>query len=162
MNAPENVAACLDGYEARRRLLLEREALADPVLPPLETMLHSLHGLAYGRNVARGNDQLRRLAEWFESPPSPETNVRDACDFAALKLCRAWHLFPEGSVLEPSTREKIRAFFLRHPFASMYQSENHAFLFHTARYLMARRSRTRPSAPTRGPAANSRRSNATG
>jgi hypothetical protein len=39
--------------------------------------------------------------------------------------------------LEVETLERIRRFYLQHDFASIYQSENHAMLFHSARYLMA-------------------------
>lgn len=133
----ENVATCLRGHESRCRTLLEREASGTIELPSLDDLIHRLYPLAVGRSIAEGNAILRELAEWWERPRPHIQNPQGECDFVALKLCRFWHLFRGGSVLEPMTVEKIRDFYLRHNFASHYQSENHALIFHATRYLMA-------------------------
>ena len=133
----ENVAACLQGHESRCRTLLEREASGPIELPSLDNLVHRLYPMAVGRDIAEGNVILRELAEWLDRPSDGIQNPQGECDFVALKLCRFWHLFHQKSVLEPITVEKIRGFYLRHNFASHYQSENHALIFHATRYLMA-------------------------
>lgn len=133
----KNVLACLQAHETRSRTLLEREASEPIELSSLDNVVHRLYPMAVGREIAQGNVILRELSEWFDRPQAGGHNPQGECDFIALKLCRFWHLFRNGSILESKTIEQIRAFYLQHNFASHYQSENHALIFHATRYLMA-------------------------
>jgi len=121
-----------DSFEARRAALF---ALGMP-----EDIYggSALFALASGRDAAAANASLRRTAEWFDHPHPNGRDLRGEPDFAAIKLARVWHLFPRGAAgpLEEATRERIARFFVTYDFASLYQSENHAFLFHASRLLM--------------------------
>jgi hypothetical protein len=121
----------LAGFEERRSELLSLQA------PPEICGAGALFTLASGGDAAASNTELRRVAEWFDHPHPHGRDLQGEPDFAAIKLCRAWHRFGASGTLEKQTLEKISRFFLSHQFASIYQSENHALLFHTARYLMA-------------------------
>jgi hypothetical protein len=119
------------GFEERRAELLEMG------VPPEVYGGGALFALATNGDPVAANKELRRVAEWFEHPHPHGRDLQGEPDFAAIKLCRAWHQYKHNGVLEPDTQESIRRFFLQHDFASIYQSENHALLCHTARYLMA-------------------------
>jgi hypothetical protein len=108
---------------------------------------NAIVNLLQGRDTAAANATLRRTAAWFDADVAATEgrNPRGEVDFAAFKLCQAWHLFPAPPAapatgapdpLEPATREAIRRFFLTHDFASLYQSENHVLMLHAARHLM--------------------------
>ena len=98
----------------------------------------ALFALAYGGDAAAANMLLRRVAEWFDHPHPLGRGLQEEPDFAAIKLCRAWHRFGSDGGLEADTLERIRRFFLFHDFASIYNGgENHVLLFRSARHLMA-------------------------
>jgi hypothetical protein len=131
------------GFEQRRMWLLENTAepncTAEQVADP-NTDLYSNRALAnllLGRHAAAANERLRRTAEWFDHPHPMGRDHRGENDFAAMKLCRAWHLFLNSESLELATLERTRRFFLTTDFQSKHGSENHHFLFRTSRYLMA-------------------------
>jgi hypothetical protein len=100
-----------------------------------------------------GNFSDSAIAKLYQNKMVSESNLRlralvesdfgKEVDFAACDLARAYYLFRDGKGLEPETQQAIRDFFLKKPFKSAYceenkqASENHEFLFHTARYLMA-------------------------
>ena len=121
----------IPGFEQRRSELLAMD------VPAGITGTGALFALARGRDAARANQELRRVARWFDEPHPHGRDAQGEPDFAAIKLCRAWHLFGHGGKLEDATLAGIRRFFLEHDFASIYQSENHGLLFHSARYVMA-------------------------
>jgi hypothetical protein len=130
------------GFEKRRKLLLEKIAgakiTARGVANPRRDIFanRAIANLLLGRHAAAANVRLRRTAEWFDHPHPDGRDHRGECDFAAMKLCRAWHLFKGTKKLEPTTREKIARFFLETDFQSKYPSENHLLLWRTSRYLM--------------------------
>lgn len=133
---PDNVRATLAGFELRRRDLLAREAARG--LAPDRFCARTLTALATAADPSDANVALRRFAEWFDQPVPPKVNGHQGeCDFIAIKLCRAHHLFSGGPRLEDTSSHAIRAFFTTRNFASIYQSENHALLFHVSRFLMA-------------------------
>jgi hypothetical protein len=124
-----------DTYESRKGRLLNIEAERE-----LSKDLYgstAIANLAAGKRSREANERLQWVAEWFEHPHPNGRDPRCECDFAALKLCRAYYLFHERQ-LEPATIERLKHFFLEHDFSSIYGSENHALIFRTARYLMAR------------------------
>jgi hypothetical protein len=118
-------------FEERRARLLALGA------PPEIYGAGALFALASGGDSVAANVELRRVAEWFDHPHPHGRDLQGEPDFAAIKLCRAWHRFKPDGVLEVETLERIRRFYVSHHFSSIYQSENHALLFHTSRYLMA-------------------------
>ena len=123
-----------DSYQARREHLLKAEAERD-----LSRDLYgatAIANLAVGQRTKEANARLRWVSEWFEHPHPKGRDQKGECDFAAIKLCRAYHLFQQRT-LEAATLQRLDEFFLEHDFSSMYGSENHALIFHTARYLMA-------------------------
>ena len=123
-----------DTYETRKARLLNIEAEQE-----LSNDLYgstAIANLAVGKRTQEANARLRWVAEWFEHPHPKGRDPKGECDFAALKLCRAYHLFRDKG-LEPATLQRLNQFFLTKDFSSMYGSENHALIFHTARQLMA-------------------------
>lgn len=93
--------------------------------------------LRLGLHVDDANKVLRRIAEWFDHPHPRGRDHRGEVDFAAIELARTYVSLKDSPVLEEETRVAIRRFFSEYDFRSMYASENHEFLFHSARYLMA-------------------------
>jgi len=128
-------AEWLDGFEVRRLQLLHRDWPWDP--KEVDFGANAITALALGREREAANAILSRFADWFVLPPPAGMTHTGECDFAALKLCRAAHQFPGTSALNATAREKLRGFFLGNDFASIYQSENHALIFHVSRFLMA-------------------------
>ncbi len=126
-----HLSRTIAGFETRRAVLLALN------VPPEICGAGALFALAQGRDVAAANMELRRVAEWFDHPHPHGRDLQGEPDFAAIKLCRAWHRFGPKGGLEAETVNVIRRFFLFHDFSSIYQSENHALLFHSARHLMA-------------------------
>lgn len=137
----------LAGFEARAKHLLEntagRGATAETVADKSEDPLgnRAIANLYLGRHAEAANAKLSQVAEWFEHPPTFEPGIQadpqGECDFAAIELARAWHLFDGSDKLTATTRDRIRRFFLTKNFESKYGSENHKLLFRTSRYLMA-------------------------
>ncbi len=131
------------GFEKRRALLLAntaaKGAMAKLIADPRQDIYgnRAIANLVLGRHAKEANVRLRRVAEWFDHPHPKNRDHRGECDFAAMKLCRAWHLFKDTKTLESATHEKIRRFFLETDFKSKYPSENHLLLWRTSRYLMA-------------------------
>jgi hypothetical protein len=130
-----------DFRERQRRLLLGAARTDPDELPtPGKSMeiygARSIAKLALDQEAEDANAQLRHVAKWFEHPHPHGRDPKGECDFAALKLARAWHLF-HGSLLDHATKECIKEFFLTQDFASVYPSENHVLIFRTSRYLMA-------------------------
>lgn len=133
---PENVTRALATFEDRRCTLLGLEIA--PATGADRFGAKALALLVAGRDSSEANAVLRRCAAWFELPvPEGLNGHQGECDFTAIKLCRAYHFFSAGAPLEAETLAAIRAFFTTRNFASIYQSENHALLFHTSRHLMA-------------------------
>lgn len=143
LNAPRpSVEQATAQFEARRQRLLMAtaggdrvtgEEIADPRADIYGN--RAIASLVLGRFAPEANARLRRTAEWFDHPhPSGRTHDGE-CDFAAMKLCRAFYLFRNSDRLGAETREAIRRFFLTRDFASRHHSENHELLFRTSRYL---------------------------
>lgn len=122
-------------YSGRRRLLLDASCG-----PDMDSDLYGKKALANldaKKWVKESNAHLQKVANWFENPHPKGRDHRGECDFAAIKLARAYHQFKDGNLLENLTLDKIKEFFLTFDFQSKYTSENHRLLFHTSRYLMA-------------------------
>lgn len=136
-SVPASAARVLADYEMRRLWLLERAVAAGEKAASDHFALHALFALVAGGDAVAANLRIRRCSAWFDLPAEPGVTHEGEGDFAALKLCRAWHLFAADPRLEPETLAAIRRFFLTHDFSSIYQSENHALIFHTSRCLMA-------------------------
>lgn len=126
-------------FELRRQRLLHNTArLAVPGEPKSDVYGNSaIAALALDLDPEAPNTVLRYVASWFDHPHSTGRDHKGECDFAAMKLCRAFHLYHNTPRLAPETLASIRRFFLTTDFESMYGSENHHFLFCTSRYLMA-------------------------
>jgi hypothetical protein len=143
--AAPSVEESIAASEKRRKLLLQRAAgpAAEADKYGAESTLgRDRHGnraianLVLGRGAEATNAHLRHVAEYFDHPTDSKWGHQGECDFVAMKLCRAWHLFKGADKLEPATIGRIRDFFLTRDFKSMHPSENHVFLFRTSRYLM--------------------------
>lgn len=130
-----NVLQCQAQFEERRQILLQREAAHK--VDSDEFASAAITDLFLGNNLERNNEVIRYCAEWFEHAHPTRQNLNGECDFAALKLCRAYYYFSPRKSLTESTLAAIQRFFTANDFASIYQSENHALIFHTCRYLMA-------------------------
>ena len=87
------------------------------------------------RNLAAANERLRNTALWFDQPHPHGRDPRGESTFAALGMAGALYHAPDR--LEPETKRLIDRFFLEKNFESMYESENHRLLHHTALYLAA-------------------------
>jgi hypothetical protein len=135
-----------DPYEQRKERLLNREA--EQALSEDLYGATAIANLAIAKRTSEANARLRWVAGWFEHPHPQGRNPKGECDFAALKLCRAYHLFRDQG-LEAATIAGINRFFGTHDFSSLHGSENHALIFHTARYLMAK-ARPEPRWPAYG------------
>lgn len=125
-------------FEMRKEVLLRNTARVVSSADPKADLFgnSAVAALALGLNPDASNAVLCHVAEWFDHPHPTGRQHNGECDFAAMKLCRAFHLFQSNSALAPHTLQQIKRFFLRHDFKSMYDSENHHLLFHTSRYLM--------------------------
>ncbi len=138
-----SVQASIEDFEARKKILLEMVAQKDITAKKLVDPTCDLYSnraianLLLGRFPEEANQRIRRTAEWFDHPHPNKRSHDGECDFAAMKLCRAYYLFSDTDLLEKKTHEAIRRFFLNFDFESLYGSENHALLFRTSRYLMA-------------------------
>ncbi len=139
LSASESLA----GFDVRARHLLENTAGRKITAETVADESNDIYGnqaianLYLGRLAEATNAKLRHVAEWFDHPHPHNRGHRGECDFAAMKLARAWHLFNGANKLTPTTRERIRRFFLTTNFESIHESENHKLLFHTSRYLMS-------------------------
>ena len=91
--------------------------------------------LLANRNLSAANERLRNTALWFDQPHPHGRDPRGESTFAALGMVSA--LYYASDRIEPETRKLIDRFFLEKNFESMYESENHRLLHHTALYLAA-------------------------
>ena len=97
----------------------------------------AVFALAQNVHVSEALRQIERTAQWFELPHPTGRDPRGESTFAALGLVSA--LYRAGDRLTAGVRAAIDHFFLQHNFESMYESENHRLLHHTAVYLAAQR-----------------------
>lgn len=97
----------------------------------------ALCNLSLGIYIHESNEKLRAVANWYVLPHPKGRDPHGECDFAAIKLAWAYHLFHASGLLEAQTLAAIKEYFLGYDFQSKYTSENHQLLFHTSRYLMA-------------------------
>lgn len=95
----------------------------------------AVFALAQNMHVAEALRQIERTARWFELPHPTGRDPKGESTFAALGLVSA--LYRAGDRLTDGVRAAIDHFFLRRNFESMYESENHRLLHHTAVYLAA-------------------------
>ncbi len=113
-----------------------------PAVPTLNRRIN-LYGaysamlLRLGLHVTESNKAIRSVAEWFDHKHPNNRDLQGEADFSALELARLYVALKDSEVLEPQTKAAIKRFFLEFNFKSMYHSENHDFVFLTARYLMA-------------------------
>ncbi len=138
------VEESIAGFESRRQKLLEATAGPHVTEEAIRDVNQDIYGgraianLVLGKFVTACNVRLRRTAAWFDYPHPNGRHHKGECDFAAIKLSRAWYLFDGTDRLEPETVTAIRQFFLTTEFESRHHSENHELLFRTSRYLMAK------------------------
>ena len=125
-------------FELRKLRLLQNTAgIADWDDPKTDVYGNcAIAALALGNQPDQPNAALRYVAQWFDHPHPTGRDHKGECDFAAMKLCRAYYLFQSSGLLEAQTFEHIQRFFLTFDFESMYGSENHHFLFRTSRFLI--------------------------
>jgi hypothetical protein len=137
---PEKV---MQDFEKRKQVLLRNTAGND--VTPEEildtgTDLYSnraIANLVLGRYMGEANRRISHTARWFDHPHPLGRSKDGECDFAAIKLCRAYYLFQNNTKLEDKTRKNIEHFFLTEDFRSRYPSENHVLMFRISRHLMA-------------------------
>lgn len=138
------VSETIQGYEVRCQRLLENTAGRDVSVEDICDVNQDIYGgraianLVLGRFEDACNARLQRTAQWFDHPHPNGRHHKGECDFAAMKLCRAYYLFQDTDKLQAETLDAIRRFFLTTEFESRHHSENHEFLFRTSRYLMAK------------------------
>lgn len=128
------------GYKSRIencvRTILEHEPESEPT--GLLALAHYYLGAPEMKQ--RAEAVIYRTAMWFADCPyigydGNKRPTRGECDFAAARLARVLVRGQEG--LSEKTRGAIRDFFTKNDFESMYKSENHMLIFHTARYIAA-------------------------
>ncbi|HEV7300140.1 MAG TPA: hypothetical protein VGN72_12295 [Tepidisphaeraceae bacterium] len=143
-NLASTVATCMEQHEPRRLLMLEREATpfrdfdAQPIARGSDVYgTSAIAHLALGRENEQANKTLQWVANWFEHPHPWGLDPQGEPDFAAIKLCTAYHHFAPKGLLTERTLQEVEHFFLNEDFRSKYHSENHHLMFRTARYLMA-------------------------
>lgn len=130
-------------FESRRQALLQGlvgEKTSPAMVSDTLKDIYSSRAIAClytGKMEEAANQRIRRTAEWFDHPHPGGRDHQGEVDFAAIKLCRAYHLFKDSGKLEAETVSRIRRFFFSTDFESVHPSENHALLFRTARYLVA-------------------------
>lgn len=138
------VAESIAGYDVRCQRLLENTAGHDVSADDIANVDQDIYGgraianLVLDRFVDACNARLQRTAQWFDFPHPNGRHHKGECDFAAMKLCRAYYLFHDTDKLHDETLDAIRRFFLTTEFESRHHSENHEFLFRTSRYLMGK------------------------
>ncbi len=88
-----------------------------------------------GVHVEEALEQIARSAQWFELPHPHGRNPKGESTFCALALMS--NLNRAADKLSDEVRKLIDTFFLHRNFESMYESENHRLLHHTAVYLAA-------------------------
>lgn len=136
----ERILGSFDERRQRLMAMLTPPGLAAEDVTDPEADLYGERALAClidGRHVRQANAHLRHVTRWFEHPHPTGRHHKGECDFAAMKLCRAFYLFADGEPLEAKTVQCIRRFFLETDFESHHGSENHHLLFRTSRLLMA-------------------------
>lgn len=81
--------------------------------------------------------QLDKAAKWFELPHPNGRDHKGECDFTARRLIRV--LYTSHDKLPCDVLSSIQFFYQKHDFRSMYDSENHRLLYHTAKYLFSQK-----------------------
>lgn len=133
----------IEGINQRKKFLLENAAghdmTSEIILDTSKDLFsnRAITNLYMHRFVKEANKRIQHTAKWFEHPHPAGRNKQWECDFAALKLCRASYLFRNSPEFETETRESIAHFFLTQDFKSIYDSENHGFMFRMCRHLIA-------------------------
>lgn len=120
-----------DTFNVRKESLLSGSLAKEPF--GAEAILNLLRG----DFSEQSKEQILHVANWFQSDDPLHEKFINEVDFAAIKLCRAWHLLQREEKLDTSIIEAIKRFFTQNQFCSKYQSENHALLYHTSLYLMS-------------------------
>lgn len=144
-------AAGWRGYEERRERLraalmgLAAGDLRNGVLPPVPDDTQNVYGayvgtlLRLGIHPAASNEELRRLCEAIGTARSRAGQKVQEENFTGQELARVYASLEDSPLLEPATREAIRAVFLRYDFSPLHHSENHHLIFRVMRLLMAER-----------------------
>jgi len=92
--------------------------------------------------LACANKVVRKVTGYMNTHTPPSRTVAGGgngpsgeVDFAAARLARV--LYAPAGRLEAETEADLKRFFLNDDYQSIYYSENHMFMFRTARYLAA-------------------------
>jgi len=137
------VGDVINKFEKRRTRLLGNTAgrdISPEIITNIKEDLYSNRAIAnliLNRFTTEANERIRHSAHWFDHPHPGGRDKNGECDFAAIKLCRAYYLFRNSQVLEEESRQDIEEFFLTRNFKSIYGSENHELMFRVSRYLMS-------------------------
>jgi len=89
----------MNEFEKRKKLLMEntagRNVSSEDILDPNVDLYsnRAIANLILNRHVSEANKRIRHTANWFEHPHPKGRNKYGECDFAAIKLCRAYYLF---------------------------------------------------------------------
>ena len=135
----------IKNFNQRRLFLLTNTAFGGVNAKNVADVKNDIYGnqaianLLIGRFEKQANERIKRTAEWFKHPHPKGRKLQGECDFAAIKLARAYYIFNDTKKLEPETLKTIKNFFLNYDFKSCFPSENHFFLFRTSRYLMSQK-----------------------
>jgi len=94
------------------------------------------------KQLAFANKVVRKVTGYMNTHTPPSRTVAGGgngpsgeVDFAAARLARV--LYAPAGRLEAETEADLKRFFLNDDYQSIYYSENHMFMFRTARYLAA-------------------------
>ena len=80
-------------------------------------------------------EDITFAADWFEHENVMGRDPRGESDFEAIRLVPLYHTCYEA--LSPTAKRALDRFFLERDYSSIYGSENHALMYHTARFLAA-------------------------
>ncbi len=127
--------------KAVRELEEKRQTLTEVLF--LKDAREDIYGGLAGIHISHGireNEALSHLEKvglWFEIPHPNGRDHKGECDFTARRLIRI--LYTLDKSLPADLLKTLQDFYTKHDFRSMYDSENHRLLYHTAKYLFAQR-----------------------
>ncbi len=91
--------------------------------------------LMAGKDIELANEVIKRAAMFMDIPHPWGRDVHGENDFAALNMIAAMNLIKDR--ITPENQALIKTLLLERDFKSMYGSENHTFVFHAVRLLVA-------------------------
>ena len=129
-NLTEARAAAAAAYYARE----EREASGETPKDPYRTC-QIFRFITDPSSRERLMEEITFAADWFEHENVMGRDPRGEADFEAIRLAPLYYTCYDA--LDEKAKQSLARFFLERDYSSIYGSENHALMYHTARFLVA-------------------------